>query len=88
VWTFFGYAGDSEEMTQRRLRQANLMGPAGLVSIDDSEMMELSQRGVSPYPDAAAVIELGGRDTGDEPHMITETAVRGLYKYYREVMDL
>jgi salicylate 5-hydroxylase large subunit len=88
VWTFFGYAGDSEEMTQRRLRQANLMGPAGLVSIDDSEMMELSQRGVGPYPDAAAVIELGGRDSGDEPHMITETAVRGFYKYYREVMGL
>lgn len=88
VWTFFGYADDSEELTRIRLRQANLMGPAGLVSVDDSEMMELSQRGVGAYPDAAAVIELGGRDVHDEPHMITETAVRGFYKYYREVMGL
>jgi salicylate 5-hydroxylase large subunit len=88
VWTFFGYADDSEEMTQRRLRQANLMGPAGLVSIDDSEMMELSQHGVSAAPDAAAVVELGGRDCDDAPHMITETAIRAFYRYYREVMEL
>jgi salicylate 5-hydroxylase large subunit len=88
VWTFFGYADDSEEMTQRRLRQANLMGPAGLVSIDDSEMMELSQRGVAHAPDAAAVIELGGRGCEDAPHMITETAIRAFYRYYREVMEI
>ena len=50
VWTFFGYADDDDEMTARRLRQANLMGPAGLVSVDDSEMMEFSQRGVAEYP--------------------------------------
>ena len=86
VWTFFGYADDSEEMTRIRLRQANLMGPAGLVSVDDSEMMEFSQRGVAHSPDAAAVLELGGRDCDDAPHMITETAIRGFYKYYREVM--
>ena len=88
VWTFFGYANDSEEMTRIRLRQANLMGPAGLVSVDDSEMMEFSQHGVSRFPGTAAVLELGGRDCHDEPHMITETAIRGFYKYYREVMGL
>ena len=88
VWTFFGYADDSEEMTRIRLRQANLMGPAGLVSVDDSEMMEFSQAGVTHSPDATAVIELGGRDCDDAPHMITETAIRGFYKYYREVMGL
>src|SRR5439155_9258684 len=50
VWTFFGYADDSEEMQLRRLRQANLMGPAGYVSIDDSEVMALAQRGVRSAP--------------------------------------
>jgi salicylate 5-hydroxylase large subunit len=88
VWTFFGYTTDSDAMTQRRLRQANLMGPAGLVSIDDSEMMEFSQSGVRSCPDAAAVVELGGRESHDEAHMITETAIRGFYRYYREVMGL
>jgi salicylate 5-hydroxylase large subunit len=88
VWTFFGYADDDAEMTTRRLRQANLMGPAGLVSVDDSEMMEFSQHGVAAYPDSAAVLELGGSDVADTPHMITETAIRGFYRYYREVMEL
>lgn len=88
IWTFFGYTDDDEEMTRRRLRQANLMGPAGLVSIDDSEMMELSQQGVRSACDGAAVVELGGRDCADAPHMITETAIRAFYRYYREVMEL
>jgi salicylate 5-hydroxylase large subunit len=88
VWTFFGYESDDEAMTRIRLRQANLMGPAGLVSVDDSEMMDLSQRGVQAAPESAAVLELGGRDCADAPHMITEAAVRAFYRYYREVMAL
>jgi salicylate 5-hydroxylase large subunit len=88
VWTFFGYADDDAAMTIRRLRQANLMGPAGLVSVDDSEMMEYSQSGVAEYPDGAAVLELGGAEVADAPHMITETAIRGFYRYYRQVMKL
>ena len=85
-WTFFGYADDSEEMTQRRLRQANLMGPAGLVSVDDSEVMKLSQDGVAPYPEATGMIEMGGRGTEDTDHMVTEVAIRAFYDYYCNVM--
>jgi hypothetical protein len=88
VWTFFGYTDDADEMTRIRLRQANLMGPSGLVSIDDSEMMEFSQQGVAADPNGAAVVELGGRGTEDAPHMVTETAVRAFYRYYREVMGI
>jgi salicylate 5-hydroxylase large subunit len=87
-WTFFGYGDDSEEMVTRRLRQANLMGPAGLVSLDDSEIMRLSQMGAEPYPDSVGVLEMGGRDTHDEDHMVTEAAVRAFYGHYREVMGL
>lgn len=87
-WTFFGYADDDEEMTKIRLRQANLMGPAGLVSIDDSEVMEASQEGIGPYPDGHGVLEMGGTEIRDEDHMVTEGAIRGFYKYYREVMGL
>ena len=39
---------DDEAMRLRRLRQANLMGPSGFVSIDDSEVMKFSQEGISP----------------------------------------
>lgn len=87
-WTFFGYAADSEEMTRKRLRQANLMGPAGFVSIDDSEVMKFSQDGVAPYPGEAGVMEMGGRDWKDEDHIVTEGVIRAFYDYYRKVMEL
>ena len=87
-WTFFGYADDDEAMIQRRLRQANLMSSAGLVSADDSEVIKLAQDGVSQYREDAGVMLLGGRDTADEEHMVTESAIRAFYSHYREVMDL
>ncbi len=88
AWTFFGYADDTPEMRQRRLRQANLMGPAGLVSLDDSEAMLLSQAGIDSDDDAACLVEMGGRAVTNEPHMVTETAIRGFYQHYRNVMEL
>ncbi len=88
AWVFFGYEDDDEAMRVRRLRQANLMGPAGYVSVDDSEVMKLSQDGVRESVDAAGVLEMGGLDTGDTEHMVTEAAVRAFYKHYREVMGL
>src|SRR2546422_7616886 len=45
AWTYFGYAADDEEMTRRRLRQANLMGPAGVGSRDHKARMEISLKG-------------------------------------------
>ena len=51
VWTHFGFADDDAEMTRRRLRQANLFGPAGYVSADDGEVIELSQRGFAQHPE-------------------------------------
>jgi len=88
AWTFFGYADDAPEMRRRRLRQANLMGPAGLVSLDDSEAMLLSQAGIETNDDEACLVEMGGRAVGNEPHMVTETAIRGFYQHYRSVMGL
>ena len=31
--------------------------------------------------------ELGGREVGDTDHMVTETLIRGMYRYWREVME-
>lgn len=87
-WTFFGYADEDSAMTLRRLRQANLMSASGLVSGDDSEVIKLAQDGLRPYRDEVALLEMGGRETHDEEHMVTEAAIRAFYKYYREVMDV
>lgn len=87
VWTHFGFEDDSDEMLQRRLRQANLFGPAGFVSADDGEVIEFSQQGFEQKPFHRAVAELGGRAVEDTDHMVSETLIRGMYRYWREVME-
>jgi salicylate 5-hydroxylase large subunit len=87
-WTFFGFEDDDEAMTRRRLRQANLMSAAGLVSADDSEIIKLAQDGIGSGGSGKGIMLMGGRGTGDESHMVTEVALRAFYKHYREVMSL
>jgi len=50
--------------------------------------MRLAQRGFAATDDAAAVVEMGGRDTDDTEHMVTEAAIRAFYTHYRRVMEL
>jgi salicylate 5-hydroxylase large subunit len=87
VWTHFGFEDDTEDMTQRRLIQANLFGPAGFVSADDGEVIELSQYGFEQKPFHRAVAELGGYEVEDTDHMVTESLIRGMYEYWRKVME-
>jgi len=88
VWTHFGFEDDTEEMTRRRLRQANLFGPAGFVSADDGEAIECSQEGFSQKPWHRVIAELGGKTAENTDHMVTETLIRGMYAYWRKVMDV
>lgn len=87
VWTHFGFEDDSDEMTERRLRQANLFGPAGFVSADDGEVIEFSQQSFESKPFHRTLAELGGHAVEDTEHMVTETLIRGMYRYWREVME-
>lgn len=86
-WTFFGYEDDDDEMTDRRMQQANLMGPAGFVSLDDGEVLRLAQIGAEAGP-GESVLEMGGHGTEDADHVVTEVAMRAFYRYYREAMGL
>ena len=88
IWTMFGYEGDSEEMTRHRLRQGNLMGPAGFLGIEDNEAMRFVQQGMERSRSEQSLIALGGSEEGTTEHIITEAAIRSLYRHYREVMDL
>jgi salicylate 5-hydroxylase large subunit len=50
--------------------------------------MLLSQAGIDNNDDEVCVVEMGGRAVANEPHMVTETAIRGFYQHYRSVMEL
>jgi salicylate 5-hydroxylase large subunit len=87
VWTHFGFEDDTPQMKERRLIQANLFGPAGFVSADDGEVIEWSQQGFEQKPSHRTVVEMGGYEVEETDHMVTETLIRGMYKYWRKVME-
>ena len=88
VWTHFGFADDTPDMTQRRLRQANLFGPAGFVSADDGEVIEFSQQGFAQAGENGTTLcELGETGTEMTEHMVTETLIRSMYAYWKKVMQ-
>jgi salicylate 5-hydroxylase large subunit len=87
-WTHWCYADDTAEMRLRRTRQANLFGPSGFVSADDGEIIEMSQQGFAHAPDESALVMMGGRAVESVDHMVTEVGIRGMYRYWRQVMAL
>ena len=88
-WTMFGYEGDDEAMTRHRLRQGNLMGPAGYLGLEDNEAIKFVQDGMQRVPDGEHLVELDpGTETGTTDTLISEAAIRGMYRHWREVMEL
>jgi anthranilate 1,2-dioxygenase large subunit len=86
-WTLFGYADDTPEMRQHRLLQANMIGPAGLISMEDGEAIEIVHRAVVGDRESCSVIEMGGGGPiEDQDHRINDVPVRGFWSYYAELM--
>ncbi|SDS51082.1 FAD-dependent oxidoreductase [Bradyrhizobium canariense] len=87
-WTMFGFEGDDEEMTRHRLRQGNLMGPAGFLGLEDNEAIKFVQDGMISVPNGEHMVELEPGNNGTSDTLISEAAIRGMYRYWREVMAL
>ncbi|MCC2098671.1 MAG: Rieske 2Fe-2S domain-containing protein, partial [Hyphomicrobiales bacterium] len=86
-WIFLGYEQDTPEQREMRILQSNLTGSAGLVSLEDGCINEFVQRGTRRSPEASSFIQMGGRNVASEPSgRATETAVRGFWQGYREIM--
>jgi phenylpropionate dioxygenase-like ring-hydroxylating dioxygenase large terminal subunit len=88
VWTCFGFEGDDAAMTERRLRQANLIGPAGYISMEDGAAPGFVQRATATADDLVSVVEMGGGSTASADNRVTEAAVRGFWKAYRGYMGI
>jgi anthranilate 1,2-dioxygenase large subunit len=87
--TMLGYEDDTSEMTLHRLRQANLVGPAGLVSMEDGEAIEIAQHASKPDLDRSTVIELGGAGViSDRDYRVTDVPLRGFWSYYAELLGI
>jgi anthranilate 1,2-dioxygenase large subunit len=87
VWTYFGYADDTPQQRAMRIKQINLIGPAGLISMEDGDVCEMVQQAVTE-DGACSVVEMGGREVGDADHVLTETGIRAFWQGYRQIMGL
>ena len=90
IWTYFGYTDDDQDMTDHRLRQLNLFGPGGLVSMEDAEAIEIAHRASRHEgPSAATVIEVGGKgEISDRAYRVNDVPIRGFWSYYAELMEI
>jgi phenylpropionate dioxygenase-like ring-hydroxylating dioxygenase large terminal subunit len=88
-WTMFGFEDDDEEMTRHRLRQGNLMGPAGFLGLEDNEAIKFVQDGMRRVPNGVHLVKLDPHTpAGTADTLISESAIRAMYKHWREAMAL
>ena len=71
-WIYLGYADDTPEMRTRRLRQLNLAGPAGFVSMEDGCIGGFVERGAVTAPRGTSMVEMGGAGTEAQDTRATE----------------
>ncbi len=88
LWTYYGFEGDDPELAELRLLQANMVGPAGFISMEDGAVGGFVQRGAAGAAGLAGVVEMGGAGTESQRGRATETSVRGFWKAWRAVMGL
>ena len=87
-WIFLGYADDTTEQRTRRLRQLNLAGPAGYVSMEDGCIGGFVERGAAAAEGQTSIVEMGGRDTKGQDTRATEAAIRGFWRFWRDLVDM
>lgn len=85
-WTYLGYIDDTPELRTVRLKQLNLVGPAGFISMEDGCVGGFVERGIAGAADLDAVVEMGGDATTSSEGRATEAAIRGFWKVYRQHM--
>jgi hypothetical protein len=70
------------------LRQANLIGPAGYISMEDGAAPGFVQRASRSASHLESVVEMGGASVASDDNRVTEAAVRGFWKAYRQHMGI
>jgi anthranilate 1,2-dioxygenase large subunit len=85
-WTYLGFEDDTEEQQLVRMKQSNLVGPAGYVSMEDGAIGGFVQRGIAGASGEFATVQMGGDQAVSSESRVTEASIRGFWKVYREAM--
>ncbi len=87
VWTYFGFEDDDEEMNRHRLRAINMVGPAGYVSLEDGEAVEICVDGMKGSMGHSQILmDIEKATNPTTPMGLDENAVRGFWKGYLQMM--
>ena len=89
VWTLLGYADDPPALRAKRYVHANLVGPAGYISLEDAEALESVQRAIVEGGESAYVAMGGSGTDPDDPrgNMISEVAIRSFWQAWRRLVS-
>ena len=87
-WTYLGFADDTAEQRLVRMKQNNLVGPAGYISMEDGCVGGFVQRGIAGGSEEEAILEMGGSQAQSSESRVTEASVRGFWKAYRSNMGM
>lgn len=82
-WTYLGRRDDTPEQRTVRLKQCNLVGAAGFVSMEDGAVGGFVQRGIAGAGPLSAVVQMGGSSSASDSSRVTEASVRGFWKAWR-----
>jgi anthranilate 1,2-dioxygenase large subunit/terephthalate 1,2-dioxygenase oxygenase component alpha subunit len=87
-WTYIGFADDTPELRRMRVKQSNLIGPAGFVSMEDGTVGNFVHRGAAAAAEEESVVEMGGDRAETQDTRATEASVRGFWKAWRAHMGV
>jgi anthranilate 1,2-dioxygenase large subunit/terephthalate 1,2-dioxygenase oxygenase component alpha subunit len=87
-WTYLGFRDDTPEMLRSRMKQSNLTGPAGFISMEDGAIGGFVQRGIAGTDEEESILEMGGASIETQESRTTEASVRGFWNAYRGYMGI
>ncbi len=82
-WVHLGFDDDDDAMKERRLRQGNLIGAAGYISMEDGCVGGFVQRALQYNDDGSGIVMMGGHEAQSQNFRASEAAIRGFWKKYR-----
>jgi phenylpropionate dioxygenase-like ring-hydroxylating dioxygenase large terminal subunit len=87
-WAYFAHADDDEQMVKHRLNQSsNLLGPSGLVSLEDAAVFQRIQRAATTSPDNSyflkGIVEGFDAANGAQNDEVANTV---FWEYYRKTL--
>ena len=83
------WEADFEACREIRIKQSNMIGPGGVISLEDGVVGGWIQRGTLRDQEKSTVVEMGGRGVAPSGEgRATEVAIRAWWKVYRECMGI